>query len=79
MNNIAKQAGAFIAGDATQQLDMNGNFASLHGLQNGNYTLHLPPEKTRLLDAMTGKVLLAKGDKYTFAVQAGTTYWFFFE
>jgi len=79
MNNIAKQAGAFVAGDAEQQLDMNGNFASLHGLKNGVYHLQLPPGKTRIVDAMTGKVLLDGGTEYTFPVQAGTTYWFFFE
>lgn len=79
LNNIAKQAGAYVAGDATQQLDMNGNFASLHGLQNGTYRLQLPPGKTRVVDAMSGKVLLPQGTQYIFPVQAGTTYWFFFE
>lgn len=79
MWNIAEQANAFIAGDAGQQLDMNGNFASVHGLKNGSYTLRLPPNRTRLVDAMTGKVLLAKGNSYSFEVEAGKTYWFFFE
>lgn len=79
LQNIARQAGAFVAGDAGQELDMNGNFASVCALKSGNYQLHLPPGKTRVLDAMTGKVLSSKGSHYQFAVQAQKTYWFFFE
>jgi hypothetical protein len=78
MNNIAQQAGAFVAGDADEELDMNGNFASLHGLKSGDYHLHLPPGKTRVIDAFTGKVLSDKNATYTFPVQAQKTYWFFF-
>jgi hypothetical protein len=79
LNNVAQQAGAFVAGDAGQELDMNGNFASVHGLKNGEYHLHLPPGKTRVRDAMTGKVLSSGSKIYSFPVQAQTTYWFFFE
>lgn len=79
LNNIARQAGAFIGGDAGQQLHMNGNFASLHGLQNGSFILHLPPGKSRVLDAVTGKVLASGKQDYTFTVEAQKTYWFFFE
>jgi hypothetical protein len=78
MNNIAKQAGAFIAGDTGEELDMNGNFASLHGLKSGEYHLHLPPGKTRVVDALTGKVLSKGKSVYSFPVQAQKTYWFFF-
>jgi len=79
MQNIAKQAGAFVAGDATQELDISGNFASLHGLKSGDYQLHLPTGKTRVIDALSGKVLSDKQSTYTFSVQAQKTYWFFFE
>jgi len=79
MNNIAKQAGAFVAGDANEALDMSGNFASLHGLKSAEYQLHLPPGKTKVVDALTGKVLSDKKIVYTFSVEAQKTYWFFFE
>ena len=79
LNNIAKQAGAFVAGDADEELDMNGNFASLHGLKSGEYHLHLPTGKTRVVDALTGKVLSDKKESYTFPVEAQKTYWFFFQ
>ncbi len=79
LHNIARQAGAFVGGDAGQQLHMNGNFASLHGLKNGRYTLRLPEGKTRLLDAVTGKVLASGKKEYSLDVEAQKTYWFFFE
>jgi len=78
MNNIATQANAFVAGDADEELDMNGNFASLHGLKNGDYHLHLPPGKTNVVDALSGKVLSSGKPIYTFPVEAQKTYWFFF-
>jgi hypothetical protein len=78
LNNIARQAGAFVAGEVGQMLHMNGNFASLHGLKNGRYTLQLPFGKTRVLDAVSGRVL-ASGREYSWPVQAQNTYWFLFE
>lgn len=78
LNNIAKQAGAFVAGDADEELDMNGNFASLHGLKRDEYQLHLPPGKTGVIDALSGKVLSTGKTSYTFPVEAQKTYWFFF-
>lgn len=79
LNNIARQAGAFVAGEAGQQLNLNGNFASLHGLKNGRYTLRLPAGKTRVLDAVTGKTLSTGKKEYSLDVVAQKTYWFFFE
>jgi hypothetical protein len=78
LNNIAREAGVFVAGDAGQMLHMSGNFASLHGLKNGAYKLQLPPGKTRVLDAISGRVL-ASGREYSWPVQAQSTYWFSFE
>ena len=77
-HNIAKQADAFVAGDAGQQLDYSGNFASLHALISGNYQLHLPPGKTQVVDALSGKVLSEGTETYTVPVEAQKTYWFFF-
>lgn len=78
MNNIAQQANAFVAGEAGQELDYSGNFASLHGLKKGAYTLHLPPGKTSVVNALNGKVLSTGKSTYTFSVEAQKTYWFFF-
>lgn len=79
LQNIAKQAGAYVAGDAGQALDINGNFASLHGLKSGQYQLHLPPGKTQVVDALSGKVLSQDKTTYSFTVEAQKTYWFFFQ
>jgi len=75
LNNIATEAGAYVAGPAGQSLYMNGRFASLHGLRNGSYTFNLPPGRTRVVDADTGAAM----DDNTLNVAAGETYWLLFD
>jgi len=79
INNIAQSQGAFVAGNSGEEVDMNSNFASVHGLKNAEYTLHLPPGKTRVIDALSKKVLSTGSNMYRFSVQAQETYWFLFE
>jgi hypothetical protein len=79
LNRIAREAGAYVAGPAEHQINLNGEFASLHALRTGSYTLSLPPGRHRVLDADTGKILLMKGRDFTFPVQAQKTYWFLFQ
>lgn len=79
LHNLAQAAGAFVMGQPGQSLDTNGRFASIHGLSNKQYTLQLPHGKSRVLEALTGKVLSEHASQYTFDVQAGQTYWMLFE
>ena len=79
LNRIAREAGAYVAGPPGHQLNLNGEFASLHALRSGNYTLHLPPGRKRVLDADTGRVMETKADAFTFPVVTQQTYWFLFE
>jgi hypothetical protein len=78
-NQIARQAGAYVAGPPGNQLSLNGEFASIHALRTGNYTLLLPPGREKFLDADTGKVLHEGGREFTFPTQARETYWFRFQ
>jgi hypothetical protein len=79
LNQIARQAGAYVAGPAGHMITLNGNFASLHALRSGDYTLILPPGRRRVLDADTGDILAEGVDRFTKTVTAQQTYWFLFE
>ena len=80
LNNIAKEAGAYIAAPAGEQLDMNADFASVHGIKYmQNYYLELPKGKSKILDAETKTVLARNIKRYTFPVDVYKTYWFLFE
>jgi hypothetical protein len=78
LNRIARNAGAFVAAESGQQLNMSGDFASVHGLAEGDYKLSAPQGKSKVIDADTGRVLSANGS-YTWEVVPGRTYWFLFE
>jgi hypothetical protein len=78
-NKIAREAGAYVAGLPGHQLNLNGEFASLHALRSGEYTLTLPPGRRRVLDADTGWVLARDARSFTLPVTAQRTYWFLFE
>lgn len=79
LNVIAQQVGAYVCGAPGQAINMNADFFSLHAMKSGNYTLQLPPGKTRVVDALSEKVLSSGKTKYSFPVEAQKTYWFFFE
>jgi hypothetical protein len=79
LNHIAREAGAYVAGPPGHQLSLNGEFASLHALRSGSYTLQLPTGRRRVLDADTGKVLAHDSDTFTLPVTAQQTYWFLLE
>ena len=79
LNRIALEAGAYVAGPPGQQINLSGEFASLHALRSGSYALTLPPGRKRVLDADTGRVLASNATEFTFPVVAQQTYWFLFE
>ncbi len=79
LNNIARQAGAYVVGAPGQAINMNADFLSLHAMKSETYTVQLPPGKIRVVDALSGKVLSSGKSNYSFPVEAQKTYWFFFE
>jgi hypothetical protein len=79
LNRIARESGAYVGGPAGQYLAMNGDFACVHALKTGDYTLTLPPGRQRVVEAETGRVLSTNAPAFTFPAQVQKTYWFFFE
>jgi hypothetical protein len=79
LNNIARENGAYVCGAPGQAINMNADFVSLHAMKSDTYTLRLPKNKSRVRDALTGKVLAEKVTSYSFPVIAQSTYWFFLE
>ncbi len=79
LNRIARESGAYVAGLAGHYLCLSGEFASLHALRTGSYTLTLPPGRSKVLDADTGQVLMEEATEFTFPVVAQQTYWFVFQ
>ena len=78
LNNIARQAKAFVALDAGPAVEMNGNFLSLHGTVGGRYEITLPRRGT-VRAADTGAVLARSATSFTADVQAQHTYWYLLE
>ena len=80
LRNIAVENGCYVAGDYGQELSIDGEFASVHGIiKNDSYTLNLPKGKNKVYDAFTGLLLAENIEKYTFQVEPWQTYWFFLE
>ncbi len=80
LNNIAKSANAYTVSDAgIAEIHTNGTFISIHALRSGEYTIQLPPGKTQVLEAETGKVLQQNGKTYLLKLEAQKTYWFLFK
>ena len=79
LNYIAREAGVYVAGPPGHQLSLNGEFASLHALRSGSYTLQLPVGRRRVLDADTGQMLSKTAITFTFPVTTQQTYWFLLE
>ena len=72
--NIVRAAGGYAVARPGVVADMNGNFLSLHALKAGRYPLSLPPGRTRLVDAETGKEV----KEHAIVLDAGESRWFEF-
>ncbi len=79
LNSLAREGGAYVAGPPGHQLNLSGEFASLHALRTGRYTLALPPGRKCVVDADTGNLLSHGTQEYSFPVSAQRTYWFLFQ
>ena len=74
LNRMAKSAGAFVASEpGVLEVDMNGNFLSVHCLVPGTHTVRLP-FKAHIVNLKDGAV--EQGDSLSLAMTAGETRWF---
>lgn len=75
LNNIAREAGAYVLTEPGQAIEMNKNFISIHGMRNAEHRLQLPFTATvRSLD--TGETITENVDAFTLSVEAQNQYWF---
>ncbi len=79
LNNIAREAGAFVCGPPGQAVAMGDNFVSIHGMRGGRYSLSLPPGTRRVVDAHTGAVLHEGSGECELTIEAQRTYWLLLE
>jgi hypothetical protein len=72
--NAAKSAGAYVPAGYGLQVDMNGNFVSLHALRSGRYEFKLP-RKCKAVNMKTGKAVKT-GKSLVLEMTAGETRWY---
>ena len=74
LHDFAKSAGAFVAADPyTLEVDMNGDFLSVHCLVPGTHVVRLP-FRAKAVNLKDGSVMV--GDRLTLTLTAGETCWF---
>ena len=79
LNRIARESGAFYVVDSADlQVDMNGNFMSVHCLRPGRYTLHLP-FPARVENLKSHKAEKVTGQSFEVNLTAGETCRFLLE
>lgn len=75
-HRLAMEAGAYVPTDRPGvQVDMNGDFISMHCLRPGRYDLRLP-RKSAVLNLKTGRASSAKGGTLRLELEAGETRWY---
>lgn len=74
-HRLAKQVNAYRVSTPGIQVDMNGNFMSIHGTRPGKHTINLP-FACNVTNLKNGKNILENGKSFDMDVKAGATYWF---
>jgi hypothetical protein len=78
LNNVARDAGAYVLTTPGPALDMNGSLVSLHGLKGGVYNLALPRTCT-VRDALSGEVLAKKSKSVKVKIDNQESRWLLLE
>ncbi len=74
-SRLAREAGAYVpVSGGGLQVDMNGNFVSLHALRSGEWDFSLP-FPCRVVNLASGRYEQQDGDKLRLALTAGETCW----
>ena len=76
-NNFVTDAGGYVATRPGLQVDMSGDFLSVHCIVPGVYEFNLPFE-CRVVNAKSGKDEAVKDGKFILNMTAGETCWFRF-
>jgi hypothetical protein len=76
-NRLAREAGSYVpvAGGGLLQVDMNGDFISIHALKTGRYDFSLP-FPCKVVNIKTGREVLAPGNSIPLNLVAGETRWY---
>ena len=78
-NARARAAGAYVPVEPNAlEVDMNGDFLSVHALRNGTFDFKLPFH-CKVRNVKSGKFEEVSGDTFKISVEAGQTCWFTFE
>ena len=73
LNRLARESGAYVAVDGDGlQIDMNGDFMSVHCLRPGRYTLHLP-FVAKVRNLKTRQFERVRGNSFDVELTAGET------
>ena len=75
VNALAREAGAFVASEPGVQIDMSGDFLSVHALRNEHRTIKLPVP-CRVFNLRNGKEEPVRDGKLELDLTAGETVWF---
>ncbi len=77
-NHLVKTSGGYVISAPGIQVDMNGNFMSLHGIASGKYTIALPMRST-VRNLKNNRIIAKDVTSFPLEVIAGSTYWFSLE
>jgi hypothetical protein len=73
-SKIVRDAGGYVPTSYGLQVDMNGNFISLHAMRSGMYDFNLP-YRSRVVNMKTGQIE-ANGITFKIHMTAGETRWY---
>ena len=75
-NALARTAGAYVPVEPNaMEVDMNGDFISVHALRNGTFDFKLP-FPCKVTNVKSGQEEQVCGDTFRISVEAGQTCWF---
>ncbi len=77
-NTLVKTSGGYTVSQPGIQVDMNGNFMSVHGIAGGRYNIALPMKST-VRNLKNNRIMAKDADSFPLEVTAGSTYWFALE
>ncbi len=76
LHHLAKDSGAYVPTENTGlQVNMNGDFISVHCLRSGRYDFK-PPRKCAVINLKTGNPAVLEGDVLPLVLTAGETRWY---
>ena len=78
LNNVAREAGAYVACSPGLLCEVNGVCMSLHSCHSGKYEVRLPRKVAVVRDAFSGEVIARKTDVIELDMPAWNGKWLLF-